>query len=82
MKREIDKLDLSEEDKLGRVLGMRSEEEGLKLKGLEKMPLCRPQTLSSHLCSVNLLHPWKKVWTCSLLTQENNTKQKTQVEGK
>lgn len=39
LKREIDGLDLTEEGKVGRGLGMRSEEEELKLKGLEKMPL-------------------------------------------
>lgn len=39
MKREIDGLDLTEEGKVGRGLGMTSEEEELKLKGLEKMPL-------------------------------------------
>lgn len=36
LKREIEKFDLCEEDRLGRGLGMRSKGEGLKVKGLQK----------------------------------------------
>lgn len=70
MKREIDKLGLSEEDKIGSGLGMKSEEEGLKLTGLEKMPFWWPQALTSYLCRVVP----QKVWTCFVLTQETQNK--------
>lgn len=78
LKREIDQLDLSEEDKMGRGLGMRSEEEELKLKGLEKMPLWGQQPLISQLCRVV---SQKQFWVCFVLTHEANTEQKTLVEG-
>lgn len=58
---------------------MRSEEEGLKLKDLEKMPVWGLQPLTSKLCRAA---PLKKVWACFVLTQEDNTEQKTQVDGK